>query len=201
MRWTSLNLAPGGRIVFHASVFVASLLILFSRRPDALLNPQFYAEDGTYWYLDAYRFGFGCLLMPNGGYLNTLSRFIGLLALLVPFAWAPVVMVVSAFAGHILPVNIFLSSRFAAIPFETRLLGSLVYLGIPNSFEIHANTTNIQWHLAIACLLVLFAPAAKASAWRFLDLMLFALSVLAGPLGMFLIPIAAVLWWKRRDRD
>jgi hypothetical protein len=200
MTWTSLRgTTRTGKIAFHAGLFLFALLILFSRRPDALLTPQFYAEDGAYWYVDAYQSGLRCLLMPNGGYLNTLSRIIGLLALLVPFAWAPVVMVFSALAFHILPVNLFLSSRFDRIPFETRLLGSLIYLGVPNSFEIHANTTNIQWHLAIACLLVLFAPAENAPAWRIVDLTLFALSVLAGPLGMFLIPIAAVLWWKRRD--
>src|SRR6516225_449539 len=111
--WNKLGgTTAGSRIDFHAVVFLIALLILFSRRPDALLNPQFYAEDGTYWYVNAYEAGFRCLLMPNGGYLNTLSRLIGLIALLVPFAWAPLVMILSAMAAHILPVNIFLSSRF-----------------------------------------------------------------------------------------
>src|SRR5262245_53072122 len=196
MTWASLRgTTRGHKIIFHVALFLIALLILFSRRPDALLDPQFYAEDGAYWYVDAYESGLRCLLIPNGGYLNTLSRIVGLLAQLVPFAWAPSVMVLSAFAFHILPVSVFLSSRFDRIPFEIRLLGSLIYLGVPNSFEIHANTTNIQWHLAIACLLVLLAPADTSRAWRFTDLTLLAISVLAGPLGMFLIPIAAVLWW------
>ena len=189
-----------GQCLFHAMVFLTALLILFSRRPDALLTPQFYAEDGANWYVDAYQAGFGCLLMPNGGYLNSLSRIIGLIALLVPFAWAPVVMVLSAFAAHILPVNIFLSSRFAGIPLEKRILGCLIYLGIPNSFEIHAKTTNIQWHLALAGMLVLLSRAETGRLWRIFDACILSLCVLDGPLGMFLIPIAFVLYWKRRDR-
>jgi hypothetical protein len=190
----------GGKIAFHAAVFLIALLILFSRRPDALLNPQFYAEDGTYWYVNAYESGLRCLLMPNGGYLNTLSRVIGLLALLVPFAWAPLVMILSAMAAHILPVNIFLSSRFRMIPIETRLLGCLIYLGVPNSFEIHANATNIQWHLALAGFLLLLAPS-QSAAGRIFDPVVWGLSVLDGPLGVFLIPVAGVLRWKRRDKQ
>jgi hypothetical protein len=191
----------GGKIAFHAMVFLIALLILFSRRPDALLNPQFYAEDGTYWYVNAYEAGFRCLLMPNGGYLNTLSRLIGLIALLVPFAWAPLVMILSAMAAHILPVNIFLSSRFEAIPIETRLLGCLIYLGVPNSFEIHANTTNIQWHLALAGFLLLLAPPRPGRAWGIFEVGIWGLSVLDGPLGVFLIPVAGILRWKRRDKQ
>src|SRR5215472_9552400 len=189
-----------GKIAFHAVVFLVALLILFSRRPDALLNPQFYAEDGTYWYVNAYESGVRCLLMPNGGYLNTLSRVIGLFAQLVPFAWAPLVMILAALAAHILPVNIFLSSRFSAIPIETRLLGCLIYLGVPNSFEIHANTTNIQWHLALAGFLLLLAPP-QSRVGRIFDVGVWGLSVLDGPLGVFLIPVAGILRWKRRDKQ
>jgi hypothetical protein len=194
------GMSRSSKIAFHVGIFLLAFLVLFSRRPDAILNPQFYAEDGTYWYVNAYQAGFHCLLMPNGGYLNTLSRLIGLFAVVVPFAWAPLVMNLGALAAHILPVNIFLSSRFNAIPIETRLLGCLIYLGAPNSFEIYANTTNIQWHLALAGLLVLLARGETGRAWRILDFTILIVSVLDGPLGILLIPVTAVLCWKRKDK-
>jgi hypothetical protein len=189
-----------GKIPFHAVIFSIAFLILFLRRPDAILNAQFYSEDGIYWYADAYQFGWHCLWMPLGGYLNSVSRLIGMFSLLFPFAQAPLVMNLCAIVAGILPIHIFLSSRFNSIPFNIRLLGSLLYLALPNSFELHATTTNIQWHLALAgCLVVLGSPGNRRG-WQIFDFTLLAIAVLDGPLGILLIPIAFALRWIRKDR-
>lgn len=184
---------------FQIAVFLVALLILFLRRPDALLNAQFYAEDGARWFADAYHVGWRCLLIPDSGYLQTVSRLIGLLCQLVPFSIVPLVMNLFAFFFQILPVNIFLSQRFAEIPFRIRLASSLLYLSIPNSFETHANTTNIQWHLALACCLLLLSQTNAKSPFGYFEWLLLALSVLDGPAGMLLLPVAAILWWLRRN--
>src|SRR5215469_6193434 len=189
----------GLSLPIQAGVFIVSFAILFSRRPDAILNAQFYAEDGARWFADAYHLGWRCLLLPDSGYLQTASRLIGLLSLLFPFAVAPLVMNLCALAIQILPVNLFLSSRFAGIPLPMRLLSSLLYLALPNSFEVHANTTNVQWHLALAALLVLLASAETGRGARALDLALLGFSVLDGAAGMLLVPVAAFLFWKRRE--
>src|SRR5215510_9596703 len=86
---TELQLASGTRIMFHLMLFLVCFLILYSRRPDAILNAQFYAEDGARWYRDAYQLGWRCLFIPETGYLQTVSRLIALFALLLPFAAAP----------------------------------------------------------------------------------------------------------------
>jgi len=187
------------QIVFHACVFVLALLILFSRRPDALLNAQFYAEDGARWFADAYHVGWRSLLIPDSGYLQTVSRLIGLTAQWLPFALVPLFMNLCALSFQILPVSIFLSAHWATLPFKVRLFASLLYLSVPNSFETHANTTNIQWHLALACLLLLLARVPPSRMGLFTELLLLALSVLDGASGMLLVPVALVLWWRRRD--
>jgi len=184
----------------QATYFAVSFLILFSHRPDAILNAQFYAEDGTYWYADAYRFGLHCLFMPEAGYLHTLPRLVALFTLLFPLSIAPLVMNLCAMVVQILPVNVFLSDRFSAIPFCTRVLGSFLYLALPNSqSEIHANTTNIQWHLALVAVLIVLSQAESASAWRFFDYAVLLLVILDGPLSIALIPVTAFLYWKRRE--
>jgi hypothetical protein len=188
------------KITFQAAVFLISFLVLFSHRPDAILNAQFYAEDGARFYADAYEFGWRCLLMPYGGYLSTLLRLIGLLTQLVPFGLAPLLMNLCAIAIQILPVNLFLSARFRAIPYNVRVFGSLLYLALPNAFEIHANTTNIQWHLALLALLVLLSQAEAAKAWRYFDYAVLCFALVDGPLGILLVPVAAILLWLRRDR-
>jgi hypothetical protein len=186
---------------FQIGVFLVALLILFLRRPDALLNAQFYAEDGARWFADAYHVGWRCLLIPDSGYLQTVSRLIGLLCQLVPFSFVPLAMNLFAFFFQILPVNIFLSQRFTEVPFKIRLASSLLYLSIPNSFETHANTTNIQWHLALACCLLLLSQSNFKSPFRYFEWLLLALSVLDGPAGILLLPVAAILWWLRRDKQ
>ena len=148
-----------GKVIFHAAVFAVALAILISRRPDAVFHAQFWAEDGKYWYADAYQSGWHCLLMPLDGYFNTLSRLVGLFTLLFPFSMAPLVMNLCALVVEILPVHILLSSRFATIPMHMRLAGSLFYLVLPNCYETHAILTNLHWRLAVAgCLLLLGTP-------------------------------------------
>jgi hypothetical protein len=187
-------------VAFQVAIFLAGLLVLFLRRPDALLNAQFYAEDGARWFADAYHIGWRCLLLPESGYLQTVSRLIGLFCQLLPFVAAPLAMNLFALSFQILPVNLFLSSRFAEIPLKARLISSLLYLGLPNSFETHANTTNIQWHLALACCLLLLSRVPPAGLFRFCEWLLLALSVLDGPAGLLLTPVALIVWWIRRDR-
>jgi len=188
------------QLLLHFSIFVLAFFLVFLRRPDAILNAQFYAEDGKYWFAEAYNLGWRCLLVPVGGYLNSLSRLIGMFSLLFPLLRAPLVMNICALSVEVLPVNVFLSSRFNAIPFNTRLLASALYLALPNSFEIHATTTNIQWHLALVGLLLLLGHQDRRLAWRVFEFLVLAVAVLDGPLGILLVPIAGLLRLIRKDQ-
>lgn len=194
------QISTGPRIVFHAGLFVLCLLLLYSRRPDAVLNAQFYAEDGARWYRDAYELGWRCLVIPETGYLQTVSRLIALFALLFPFASAPLVMNLFALSIQILPVNLFLSRRFDGIPLFARLFGSLLYLGLPNSIEIHANTTNIQWHLGLVCVLIHLGKTPQSRLWKLTDVCALALLAFDSPLAFVLLPIAAMVWRRERSR-
>jgi hypothetical protein len=187
-------LGPMGLISYfdlHAIVFSVAFLIVFSRRPDAILNAQFYAEDGWAFYPDAYYHGLHTLFMPYSGYLQTLYRTVALITLLFPLYLAPLVMNLSAIVVQILPVNFFLSSRFSNIPLKTRLLGSLLYLAIPNAAEIHANITNAQCHLGLLACLVLLARPASGWGWRIFDGVVLVLTSISCPLGIVLVPLAS----------
>jgi hypothetical protein len=186
-------------IRFQATVFVVAFAVVVSRRPDALFNPQFFAEDGAFFYTAAYRVGLHSFAISYGGYLHTVLRLAALFAQLFPFVWAPLVMNLIGITFQILPVNLFLSSRFSNIAFSTRLLGSFIYLALPNSYEIDANVTNVQWHLALlACLLLLARPATGRD-WKVFDASMLVLTSVSTPMGFLLVPFAALVWWKRRD--
>jgi hypothetical protein len=184
---------------FHVLVFLVAFLIVCSRRPDAVLNAQFWAEDGAVWYHDAYQFGWHSLFMTAAGYTHIFTRFVSILALWFPFPRAPLVMNLCAIAVQILPVTVFLSSRFSEITLPVRGVAAFLYLAIPNSFEIDANITNVQWHLALLCCLVLLAQPGESWGWRAFDGLVVVFTSLSSPLGIPLVPVAAFLWWKRRQ--
>jgi hypothetical protein len=186
-------------VQLHLVVFAMAVLAVCSRRPDAVLNPQFWAEDGVFFYHDAYQLGMHSLFLTYGGYFHTLPRLVALLTQILPFAWAPMIMNLAGITIQVLPVNVFLSSRFSNIAFPIRLLAGFIYLGLPNSFEINANLSNVQWHLALLACLVLLAQPARTTGWRVFDGIVLSLTSLSSPMGILLVPVAAVLWWKRRN--
>src|SRR5437764_12478785 len=97
-------------IWFQLIIFAIGCLIVFSRSPDALLNAQFYAEDGSLFYRDAYQSGLHSLLMTYSGYFHRLLRLTALLAWLFRFSWAPMVMTTVAITFHLLWLHRCLSS-------------------------------------------------------------------------------------------
>jgi hypothetical protein len=188
--------------IFHSLIVLSGFLIIFARRPDAILNAQFWAEDGQRWYADAYQFGLRCLLIPDelGGYFHSVSRLSALMALIFPFAMAPLVMNLFAIAIQILPASLFLSRRFSNISLWKRLLAAFVYFALPNTYEVNANTTTIQWHLGLLACMVLLAPSTRSWKWHVFDGIVLVLISLDSPVGVVLLPIAAVVWWMRRNR-
>ena len=197
--WKPEATTRASKIAFHIAVFLIAFLILFSRRPDALLNAQFYAEDGTFWYADAYNHSWHCLFMPEAGYLHTVPRLVALFSLIFPLALAPLVMNLFALFFQILPIPVFFS-RFNSLSLSIRVWGSLLYLAVPNSYEIHANATNIQWHLALLACLVILAAAPRSISWSVFDVAILTLASVDSPLGIPLIALVAAIWWMHREK-
>lgn len=189
-----------GRSLF--GIAALSFLILLSRKPDAVLNAQFWAEDGVVWYRQAYELGWQCLLLPQNGYFQTVSKLIALLSLPVALAHAPLLFNLAALSFRILPVVLLNSARGCGlVPHAgARLLASFLYLAHPYSFEVFANVTNIHWHLALSALLVLCMGSWEGGWRKAFDVALVALCGLSGPFALFLAPVALWRWHRERSR-
>lgn len=184
-------------------IFAASALIILSRRPDALFNPQFWAEDGKIWYADAYNQGvIYSLFTPEAGYFQTLSRLVGIISQAFPLEYAPLIFNLIAIGIQTIVVGFIVSGRLSSlIPrFRWRLLIAFVYLALPHSWEINANITNSQWHLGLLSFLIVTAEPGKTLFWRIFDVSVIIISVFSGPLCLLLIPIAALKCWQRREK-
>ncbi len=194
---TREGLSPAWQLV----VFILILIALFTRRPDLFLHPQFYAEDGKYWYAQAYNLGWArALLQPLGGYLNTLPRLIAALTLLLPLRFAPLAMNVAGIAIQALPVTALLSARcrtWGSLPM--RMLMAAIYVALPNTSEIHVVLTNAQWHLTLLQVLLAFGAAPRTWIGRAGDILLFTIGGVSGPFSILLLPLTLYFWWYRRQ--
>ena len=135
------------------------------------------------------------------GYLQTFSRLVSDVGLLVPLSQVPLFFAVVALVVQVLPAVLVASRRFAAaVPdLRVRLLLAAVYLVIPNSWEVNVVLTNAQWHLAILAVMVVLASPAVGG-WRVFDLAVMVLSGLTGPFVLGVIVIAAIVYYYRRQR-
>jgi hypothetical protein len=187
------------RFLLYSAILI--VLALVSRRPDAVLQPQFWAEDGTVFYAGAYTFGWHALLFPELGYFLTLQRLIAMVSLAVPLRWAPLVMNVIALAIQAVPPLFLLTERFAVIG-TRRVRWYLVclLLAIPVAPELHATITNSHWHLALLAFMVFMAGPPTSIAWCVFDTSVVLLSGASGPFCILLLPVAVAMLWFRRNR-
>lgn len=182
--------AASTRVLFGA--LLAAILLL--RSPESLLYPQFWAEDGTVFFQDAFNDGFwSTILQPVSGYLHTFPRLVAGLSLLFPMERAPLVFNLAAFATQLLPALYLLSPRLARhLPsFSARAAAALLYTAIPASYETHVNLTNSHWYLALTAVCILMADPAADRRIRTAEVFLAALFSLTGPFSVLFLPLVA----------
>lgn len=180
-------------------VLVVVALLALCRRPETLFQAQFWAEDGKYWYAQAYNNGLSTLFEPYAGYFVIVYRLVAYMALALPLHLAPHFFNIVALGFQLLPVILLCSGRLNFI--KSRVLGvalSLLYISVPNSAEVFTNLTNIQWHLGIAAFLVLLAQPSKHILWRIFDYGVLIATGFSGPLVVILTPLAAWIWWQHK---
>ena len=143
-----------------------------ARSPGSLLHPQFWAEDGTLFFQEAFNHGFlATILQPASGYLHSFPRLVAGFSLLVPMEQAPLVFNLAAFVVQLIPALYLLSPRMARIipSFSARALAALLYVALPASCETHVNLTNSHWHLALTAVCILSATPAADPRTRALE--------------------------------
>lgn len=181
-------------------VFSVTILILILRRPDIILYPQPWAEDGLLWISSAHNVGaLRSLFIPIAGYFQTISRIAGALTTFFPLEWAPAIFNAIALSVRALPVVLLFSNRYTAlIPrLETKMLLAAVYVLLPNSEEFLANVTNAHSYLALLSMMTILAPAPATRAQKVTDALTYGISALSGPFILLMYPIFAILAFVR----
>ena len=186
-------------MVALGAMLIAAALII-SRRPDALFNPQFWAEDGFY-YAQAYNNGaLPAMVIPIAGYILIIPRLVAILAMLFPVSAGPLIFNLFGLLLQVLPVGLLFSGRFDRI-IPSRLAQALIaflYIAIPNSYEVNVTLTNSQWHVALAAFMIVIADVPRRRWAKVADFVFILLAGLTGPFCVALAPILALRWLQLR---
>jgi len=187
----------GHRLFFYCVVIALAAVVLFLRRPDSLLNPQFFAEDGIY-FVDAYENGPMAILFPHDGYLHLLPRLVAAIALEFDPRWSPAFFNYAAYAVWLVLVAALFSSRID-LPLKPLLALALVL--VPHSGEVFGFLYNIQWPLALGLVLLLVTSDADTFMRRVFDCAVALFCGLNGPYSVFLLPAFLIRIVIRRSRE
>lgn len=171
-------------------------VLLFCRRPDAFLNPQFWGEDGTIFFKGCIDHGFKSILMPYAGYFHLVPRLIACAASLFPFSIIPTVYNFFALAAILFVGGALFSSR-CSIPFKPLLALSMIL--VPHYGEVFMTVTNIQWYLCFLPLILLCKEPPVKFYQYFLDYLIIILCGLTGPFIVLLLPLFLIKCFTKKS--
>ncbi|RUR42376.1 glucosyl transferase [Vreelandella populi] len=173
-----------------AIAFTVAFLILFLRRPEALLNAQFWAEDGAIWFSQAFNQGFfSPLFSPQDGYFQTISRLTMGIASLFPLEMAPFVSNLIGLIIRCLPVCFLFTPRMGWVGPKEKVVISVYYLLMPGIWEVHPNITNAHWYLSLYLCMIIAANLPNNLLAKAHDIIVLVIAGLSGPFIVFIAPL------------
>ena len=210
-RWAAILLAlAGGAILLllgrrrdsrivppwlcRAAIGFAAAAVLFSRRPGFFVEPQFWCEDGTVYFL-AGTDGLRSLWETQANYLVLVPRAIAAASALAPVWYAPILYAAASVAVCLMAAVKAASPR-VGLPLPA--LAGLAVVLVPNMDEITANVTNVQWFGAVILILVCVSTPPRTLSEAVRDTLAILLFGLTGPYVIFVIPL--LLWRALRTR-
>ncbi len=178
------------------------LLLLFIRKPDSFVNPMFWAEDATVFFINQWEDGWSSLWKPYAGYQHFLPRLLAGLGSWLPLSWLPAFYNYSAVAA-MLCLSALLFGPRVKLPAKPLLALTLAAVAHPTG-EVFANLTNIQWSAALAMIIVLISASPDVGLRRgvgslLLDGLIVVVAGMTGPFSIVFLALFIARVLHRRD--
>ena len=181
----TLSLARRHRFLL---AFMAALVGLIAKAPEAITQAQFWAEDGVQFFASQFGQAWPQFFIPYAGYLHTIPRFVAWVASLFPYAQAPLIYNASATLIDAWAIAYFATRMRFIIPCWACVA---IILAAPGNGEILGTLTNVQWFLQLALFAAIISPAPKTRnssiAARVVALTLFLSMSLTGPFSILIL--------------
>jgi hypothetical protein len=170
------------------TVLLAVVVILFYRKPDAFLNPQFWAEDGCVFFKENLELGWRAIFHTYAGYLHFVPRVVAWLAGYFPVAYAPCLYNLAALLVTLLVAWRLMSYR---LPLRYKGACALSTVLVVHSGEVFLTITNIQWLTALLLIFLLIAEEPRTGREWIADFVTLAVAGLTGPFVIMFAPLFA----------
>lgn len=192
---------PGrGWLVRYWALAAALALIIFVRRPDSILRPQFWAEDGNIFFYEQVTLGFwSALFKLYCGFPFLGHRLVAALAAVVPTVAVPLAYNVSTLVITALTVSTFSLPAFRHLVRSDGLRAAVCVatVCIPAGQELLATPSTLgNYSLAIWLVLLSVMQTPRTSVGVVVWCAAGALAVLSVPAA----PVVAPLWMLRAVR-
>jgi hypothetical protein len=189
-------------------IFVAALALAAVRTPQLLVEPRFWAEEGSKYYAEAWNTGSAAALVhvprPTVAYLALVTSVPATLAAWsLPVELAPFATTGAAFAVLAVALALIAAGRTPLWPHPlgSALACAAVLLAPSALGEAWLNSTNAQIYCGLVALAILCEDLRRASRRRtaaYAPLLVFC--GLSGPYTSFLFPAFAWKVWAERSR-
>lgn len=176
-------------------VLLASAAILCIRKTDAFLNPQFWADDGVVYFMDARNNGAHSLLEPHWHVPQFLQRLIAYVGSGLPVRYAPAFYNWSALALTLAAIAYIARSRIDA-PYRPLL--ALALVAVPHQGEVFMTLMNVHWILALVLVVLALSRDPTTKLQAALELIAFACLCLTGPFIVLFLPLFLVRAFLRK---
>jgi hypothetical protein len=188
-------------------LFALIFLLLVLRRPDAVTNPQFSAEDGpVFFFGQVTHTGLGAFFVAYAGYLHAVPRLVAAFAALFPSRSSPLIFNLFAFAISAFCCSIF-SLNWYRYLLQSDWLRVAVCVVMATAFqadELIGTITCVHCYLFIAVILILALPPEVYEGgfpWAgYFSVIVAALGALSESLVVILLPLSIWATLRRKGR-
>jgi hypothetical protein len=168
---------------------------LFLRKPDALLHPQLWAEDGSIFLIQNESLGLRAWWHPYQGYLHLVMRLVAWVAGFADPAWIPAFY---NYATFIIWLAVLARCWSPRLELPAKAWLPLAFLFTPHTGEVLLVMTNLQWITAFVLLQQTFMRPPATWWGRAFELLLIGLVGLTGPHVIIFWPLLGWAAWRRR---
>lgn len=190
---------PRSAHVRFAGLCVLVVALMATRRWDAFVTPQFWAEDAVVFFSEAETLGYRSVPALYAGYYNLAPRLVAWAGTAMALAWLPTFYLVAALALTCATAWCVVQAHLDRRPWE-RLVLAVSPMLVPFSREILGVLTNSQWILCLVMTSAYVAPAPRGLARWSIWVAMLALAMLSGPFALVFLPVAVIVAVMRRER-
>lgn len=197
----ALNEAIGFRfsVTRFVGLVIVVALILFCRRPEGLLLPQFFAEDGAVFFKDAYELPWWASVTKTfAGYFHAVPRLVAEAGLWFPLEQVPLIYNLAALAIAAVAVSwIWLPHFRQLIPDDGARLAVVMLFACSSNQEALMKISYVQWYLLLWLMLCEWMEPVRHRLAAICLAIASVLAVWTAPLSVVLLP----LWGLRIFRS